>query len=279
MSQNLRKGKVSTAGPRVSVVIPSYNSQGTIVRALRSVVAQTLRPTEVIVVDDGSADDSVSVVKQFSRWFESESFKLVELGSNYGPGYARNVGWDRASGDFIAFLDADDAWHRCKLQIQATYMLKHNELALTGHRCLCLSQQATPPALAENWQVKPILARQLMLSYQVLTPSVIVKRQIPHRFNPTKRYSEDRLLWLQIVLDGHKAARLELPLAYLYKAPYGEGGLSSQLWKMEKGELDVYTELRRTGCLNRVEETVLKAFSLSKYLRRVFLPWRTSHVA
>ena len=265
--------------PSVSVIIPAYNSRNTISRALTSVLSQTLQPTEIIVIDDGSIDDTVSVVQRFSSQLQPDFLKLVKLDSNHGPGYARNIGWDMACGKFLAFLDADDSWHRRKLEIQTTYMLKHSELTLTGHRCICLSEHDTPPQLPENWDVKPISRRQLMLfSCSLFTPSVIIKRGIPYRFDPGRRYLEDRLLWLQLALNGCKIARLELTLAYLHKAPYGEKGLSSDLWPMEKGELDAYTQLRKMGLLNKLQESALKAFSLLKYLRRVWLSRRRSRV-
>jgi hypothetical protein len=107
----------------------------------------------------------------------------------------------------------------------------------------------------------------------------MLKRKIQYRFNPYKRYAEDRLLWLQIILNGYNAARLELPLAYMYKALYGEAGLSSHLWEAEKDELDTYAQLRKMRLLNKVEESALKVFSLLKYLRRLWISWRRSRAA
>lgn len=265
----------------VSVIIPTYNSQSTIYRALSSVLSQTLQPIEIIVIDDGSVDNTVSVVKEFSHQLRPDFLKLVKLDSNHGPSYARNVGWDMASGEFLAFLDADDAWHPRKLEIQAAYMLKHSELALTGHRCLRLSENDPLPVLPKKWGVKTICSWQLMMfgRFLLTTSVVMVKREIPYRFNPSKHYSEDRLLWLQIVLNGHKAARLELPLAYLYKAPYGETGQSSHLWEMEKGELDIFLQLRQMGFLSRGQEIALKGWSLLKYMRRVVVCWKRRYVA
>lgn len=278
MSEDLHKGHGSTPRPHVSVIVPAYNAQHTILRALRSVMAQKLPPIEVIVIDDGSIDNTISVVEEFSHQLRPDFLKLVKLHSNHGPSYARNVGWDMASGEFLAFLDADDAWYQRKLEIQAIYMLKHSELTLTGHRFICLSEHETPPILPETWSVKPVSTRQLLIAFQFPTSSVMLKREIPYRFNPSKHHSEDRLLWLQIVLNGYTAARLDLPLGYRYNAFYGESGLSSHLWVAEKGELDTYTQLRKMGLLNKLEESLLKVLSFLKYLRRVWLCWRRSHV-
>lgn len=265
--------------PLVSVLIPTYNSEKTISRALSSVFAQTLQPIEIIVVDDGSTDNTASVVEKFSRGLKADFLKFVKLDSNHGCYYARNVGWDMASGEFLAFLDADDAWHQRKLEIQATYMLTHDEFAFTGHRFICLSEHETPPILPETWSVKPISGWQLLVSYQFSTPSVMLKREIPYRFDPSKRCGGDRQLLLQIVLDGYKVARLELPLVYLHKAPYGESGLSSHLWETEKSELKIFRRLREMGLLNRGQEIALKGWSFLKYMRRVVVCWKRRYVA
>jgi len=116
-------------------------------------------------------------------------------------------------------------------------------------------------------------------SCSLWTPSVIIKREISYRFDPSKRYCEDRMLLLQLVLNGYKIARLELPLVYLYKAPYGEGGLSSHLWESEKNELEIFHRLMQMGLLNQGQEIVLKACSFLKYLRRLWICRRRKRVA
>lgn len=236
------------SNPLISVLIPTYNSEQTICRALSSVFAQTLQPIEVIVVDDGSTDNTVSVVEEFSRGLKANFLKFVKLDSNHGCYHARNVGWDMASGQFLAFLDSDDSWHPRKLEIQANYMVNHDELALTAHRYVRFSEDDEPPIIPQHWHVTPIAGWQLMIfSCSLWTPSFMLRREIPYRFDPSKRYCGDRQLLLQIVLDGYKVARLELPLVYLYKAPYGEAGLSSHLWETEKSELEIFRRLREMG--------------------------------
>jgi len=258
--------------PSVSVLIPTYNSEKTICRALSSVFAQTLQPTEVIVVDDGSTDGTVSLVKRFCNGLKPGFLKLAQLGSNYGVSHARNVGWNMASGEFLAFLDSDDSWHPRKLEIQAIYMVNHNQLTLTSHRCVCLSEGDAPPIITQHWNVTAIAGWQLMVSSCSLwTPSIMVRREVPHRFDPCERYCEDRHFLLWIVLRGYKVARLELALGYLHKAPYGESGLSSHLWESEKGELSNFTRLRQEGLLNRGQEIALKGWSFLKYIRRLWI--------
>lgn len=90
---------------KVSIVIPLYNKARYVRRTLDSIAAQTFSDFEVIVVDDGSTDESAAIVAAYA----DERFRLVSR-SNAGPGAARNTGIAEARGEFIAFLDADDEW-------------------------------------------------------------------------------------------------------------------------------------------------------------------------
>jgi glycosyltransferase involved in cell wall biosynthesis len=110
--------------PLVSVIIPVYNGARYLRAALSSVFAQTYQPFEVIVVDDGSIDDSGVIAQSFSdvRYIRQE---------NQGVAAARNHGIEAARGDFFAFLDQDDLWTPEKLKLQIEYLLNDQDLGYT----------------------------------------------------------------------------------------------------------------------------------------------------
>ena len=116
----------------VSVIIPAYNSANTIIRALQSVAAQTLAPLEIIVVDDASTDTTHDLVTTFAS-SSSIPVRVVTQTINSGPSAARNAGWDRAIGDYIAFLDADDQWHPRKIELQYPIMQTQPEVTMSCH--------------------------------------------------------------------------------------------------------------------------------------------------
>src|SRR5579871_3045640 len=99
--------------PRISVVIPTYNAAVSLSRAVQSVKAQTCRDFEIIIVDDGSDDETSSVAEKFSN---CRYFRITHSGL---PAVPRNFGVKQALSPYIAFLDADDEWAPDKLQVQS----------------------------------------------------------------------------------------------------------------------------------------------------------------
>jgi glycosyltransferase involved in cell wall biosynthesis len=112
--------------PLVSVIMPNYNKGRYIDIAIRSVINQTYPNWELIIVDDGSTDNSRSVIQRYAN---CNKVKTVFLDRNYGVAHARNIALKEASGDFIAFLDSDDIYRRNKLEMQLS-MIDDDEYAV-----------------------------------------------------------------------------------------------------------------------------------------------------
>ncbi|NIS70619.1 MAG: glycosyltransferase [Proteobacteria bacterium] len=250
------------------MIVPCYRCGDTIRRAVGSVAYQSLRPEEVILVEDYSQDETLAVLRDLAKQYEPEWIRVVALLANGGPGTARNVGWERASRPYIAFLDADDAWHPDKIKIQYGWMVEHPNAVLSGHKCVELNPGDTPPELDQHWKIRTVGKIPFLLSNQFSTRSVMLKRHLPYRFRPGKRHVEDYLLWLQIFLDGGQVAYFDLPLAYYFKPLYGSSGLSRDLWKMEQGELDTYWQLYSEGRIGGILAFLLSFYSMLKYIRR-----------
>jgi glycosyltransferase involved in cell wall biosynthesis len=256
----------------VSVVIPCYRCRSTIDRTLASVVAQTLQPAEVVLVDDASNDGTLEHLHSLAARHPPGWITVLALPVNRGAADARNAGWEGASQPYIAFLDSDDAWHPRKIEMQYGYMASHPEVALCAHRHEILDSPGVPDREIGAVTAAPVSRASLLLSNNFFAPTMIMlKRELPQRFLPGRRHVDDHLLWLQIVLSGHAFNRLSAKLAYTYKRPYGQSGLSGQLWKMEKAELDNYWILRRQGHIGLPAALALSAWSLAKFLRRLLL--------
>jgi glycosyltransferase involved in cell wall biosynthesis len=254
----------------VSVIIPCYCCADTICRAIDSVLAQTSLPAEVILVDDHSRDNTLSVIQVLEQEHKGW-IRVLALNANVGSAGARNVGWDEARYPYIAFLDADDTWHPEKIQNHYEYMIKNNDVDVSGHQCNPLINGEKPLDIPKKPIVTEIRTVSLVFKSCFSTPTVMLKRNIPLRFNQSKRYAEDIFLWQQIAFIGLQIRRIESPLAYVHKALYGEGGLSAQLWRMEKGELCNFVDLYRIGNINSPLFFAATVFSLIKYVRRVIV--------
>lgn len=256
----------------VSVIIPCYNSSKTITRALVSVLEQTILPQEVILVDDGSRDETLTVLYSLQAQHGGDWIRVISSKRNHGPSTARNIGWGHAKAKYIAFLDADDSWHPQKIEIQYEWMLQHPSIVLTGHpitladtktRIINHSQQLVTSTL--------ISKKRLLLKNVFSTPTVMLQREVSLRFDEDLGFCEDYLLWLQVAFYSGDIYLINLPMAFIHKSAYGEGGLSGNLWFMEKGELQVYKKLFNAGGISLLTYSMLTIWSLLKYIKRVIL--------
>jgi len=261
---------LSSGRAPLSVIIPCYRCQDTLRRALASVEGQTWPPAEVLVVSDGNPPEIQGALKEIVS-ATSLNVRFLPLPHNVGPGEARNKAWDQATQAYIAFLDADDAWHPQKVERQLGWMLSHPQVAFSAHLYGRFSPEVGHYSHAPG-DPRPIPPFSLFWRNPISTPTVILRRELPFRF-PKQRYAEDYALWLRLALSGHPPYLFEEILAWGYKAPWGEGGLSARLWEMEKGELQVYLSLAQEGVLPRGWLPLLLGWSMARFMRRLLLSW------
>lgn len=226
---------------RVSVIIPVYNAEPFLQRALDSVRSQTAPPCEVICVDDGSTDTSPHIASSYDAR-GAFTLRVIKLPQNLGVAAARNRGWDAALGDYVAFLDADDVWASDKLTCQLR-AIEQDELDFIGGHSGQLAPLASLPITPLNRKItieKPGLLAA-MLSNPFHTSSVLLRRDITRRFPENGHLSEDYALWLQMIASEWRCGRHAQHLSYMFKRPFGASGLSARIWKMQKGELIALT--------------------------------------
>jgi glycosyltransferase involved in cell wall biosynthesis len=193
--------------PRISVVIPCYNAERYISATIESVLAQNWPDLEVVVVDDGSKDTSVQIIR------ERFPHVLLVQQANQGVAAARNTGIKASSGDWIAFLDADDLWLPGKLHRQ-WQSIESNPEARMGYTAwqvwessdaiptsAFMAQLANDANDAAKWPgATGWIYPQLLLDCIVWTSTVLVQRTLLDEigdFNPTLRIGEDYDLWLR----------------------------------------------------------------------------------
>lgn len=248
----------------ISVIIPCYQAESTINRCVASVACQTLLPVELIIVNDGSDDDTIARLLDIQRnWDNRFALKIIHHLDNKGVAVARNTGWQLAKGQWLAFLDADDTWHSDKLAVQSKWMDLHQNADVSCH-----TMQMRTLENHSNVVSRRLAKKSLLFKNQVLTSTVMLKREIPLRFIESQRYSEDYRLWLQLVFNGYNIYCLAVPMAQRYKASYGVSGLTSKLWLMERGELSNYVAIFKEGHVSLLTFLSACLFSIAKFVKR-----------
>lgn len=208
--------KTVTLMPKISVVIPCYNDAEDVGEALESVLEQTAydRIREVIVVDDGSTDGSREVLQ---RYEEANEKVLCVFQENRGPGAARNAGIRRSTGDYIAFLDADDLWLPDKIEKQARFLEKHPEVGLLYTDHYIIELDGTRRRIWSNhydYRRRDNLERLFTYGGPIIVPSAIVKAECLEEvglFDGTLPKGQDTDLWLRIAAE-YPIHHLPVPL-------------------------------------------------------------------
>lgn len=258
---------------KVSVIIPYYNNEETIRRALASAASQTYENIEIILIDDGSIDDSHK--KADALILENDLKNCTHIKQeNSGPSRARNKGIDLSSGEYIAFLDADDEWLPNKLEKQIKTM-QSLKAELLGCSYNLIIGQRIQEFKFTNEVIKKVSFKEALFKHYFATPCIVAKRDVILKaggFPENQNYMEDSYLFTKIARDYNAFISSEC-LVNIYKMPYGESGLSSRLKEMEVWEIANLNNLRnedkaaeeKTGFLLFL---LAISFSYLKYIRR-----------
>jgi glycosyltransferase involved in cell wall biosynthesis len=248
---------------QISVVIPYYNAAATLGRALTSIQGQTLPVDQIIIVNDGS---DLQQLKEITLSFQdSLPITLIDLGENRGAAYARNIGVENATGEFIAFLDADDAWHKEKCKVQYEFMRSSGAyLSCHGYAANLNKDQLSGGDSAGARKLNII---DFTWTNHIFTPTVMVKRLNFINFDTRLTRAEDLKCWLTNFGNGD-AFRFPAILAGGYKKGVGESGLSGSLSLMHTEYLSAWR------LLYREKKVSFLAFTLATVIEKIKYPIR-----
>lgn len=199
--------------PAVSIIIPAYNQSRYLGSAIRSALAQTHRDLEVIIVDDGSTDDTRAVVASFT---DARVHYVYQ--PNRGLSAARNTGLGHASGEFLSFLDSDDEFLPEKLELLMAAFARDPGLGLVAGQAVLIDQDGVP--LSEVFdRPLPSDGADLLLGNPLHVGSVLLRRSwqaTVGRFDETLRSYEDWDMWLRLALAGCRMGCVARPVS-LYR--------------------------------------------------------------
>ncbi len=238
--------------PRVSVVIPTYNCARFLGQTIDSALRQAYRDFEIIVVDDGSTDDTQQVVAVYGK-----TIRYVYQ-SNQGASAARNVALSIASGEFIAYLDADDLWIADKLSRQVEYMDDHPACGFLHTEVSVIDEQNKVLHTRFNYETnRPVpqglCIRELLLRSHIQTLTVLERRTAfddAGMFDLRLPVAQDYLHWLGVVLRGYEVGYLAEPLGqYRWRA----GSLMSSQRRLVEDFVRIYEIILAEYGLERLQ--------------------------
>lgn len=193
----------------VSIVMPAYNCEKYVVEAINSVLAQTYRNWELLVLDDGSKDKTLQIIEEFSQ--KDSRIKSLPNGKNLGVSATRNRGIELASGDWIAFLDSDDMWESTKLEKQMKVAKeKSAEFLFTGANYI--NEDGEP--YKGIFEVPEQVSYKKLRNQNVIScSSVLIKKKFFENIKMEKdEMHEDYAVWLRVLKLGVIAYGVNEPL-------------------------------------------------------------------
>ena len=223
--------------PTFSIVIPVFNGEKFILSAIQSCLHQTVLPDEIIVVDDNSNDATAEIVQSIG----SNLLVYIKNETNKGVSYNRNLGIQKASSQWIIFLDADDTFHPQKIEIIRYCIQKYGSFNAIGHGFNLQSEPVYVPI--DSWKdlvtLQRVTTKDLLIKNRMVTPSLTVSAKNKILFNENMIHAEDHDFILR-TSESFSIGYLDMPLCSLSRMPLTEGGLSSNRWKMRVGEMRMY---------------------------------------
>lgn len=217
---------------KVSIIIPIYNSEKNLSECINSVLNQTYKNLEIIIVDDKSTDRSIDIVKKI----KDKRIKLIELKENSGAAIARNKGIELATGNYICFLDSDDYWYPEKIQKQLDFI---KDKAFIYSEYLYLKPNKTHKASVP----KSLTYEQLLKNSAIFTSTVMLNMEYLNKediYMPNIRRGQDYGAWYKILKKINNAYGMQEVLA-IYRV--GNKSLSSnkliamkRTWNLYKTE-------------------------------------------
>lgn len=228
---------------RISVVIPTFNSDKYIIRTLKTVFSQTSLPYEIVIVDDGSIDKTVEVIQNYLENYEPlfNNIKIIQQ-KNSGAGAARNNGIRNATGNWIAFLDSDDIWDDHKLEMVEEVIKKNPDITMIAHNEYMINEGTLNEKklclLHEHYNREGNLFLQLYQGNLFSTSCMTIRKNIIEKaglFDETLYSAQDYDLWIRVSKYG-KLYYMDKPLGtYVMR----KGNITSNTYRRYKCEMKI----------------------------------------
>jgi glycosyltransferase involved in cell wall biosynthesis len=268
--------------PLVSVVVPTFNRAHTIVRCVQSVVAQTLQDFELLIVDDGSTDDTAQILGDI----HDPRLRLIRNVHTKGPSGARNTGVESATGKYVAFLDSDDEWLPEKLERQVNVMesLPRDWCGVYSGVRVVKNGNTKRPITYLGGPSGDVFKEYLLLKFSMPTPTLLFRRCCLEALGPSDE-SMDRMEdveWNLRLLRQWKMACVPEPLAVLHSncrkrcATVYDGCLDSLTRRFQEDARLLGPETERAFMANLLFERAVMFLRERQYRKSLSYLWRSA---
>ena len=255
-----------------SVIMPAYNVSAVIERAIRSAAAQSLPPLEILVIDDCSTDNTVEVVEALRR--EIPSLRLLSTPVNSGPSAARNVGFRAAKADWVALLDADDAWKQGRLK-RLSEVASATSADFVADNLVLWDAIADVPYRGAYFDLPEPLKQITLLdmfraddnfnfsraSFTLMQPICRRKFLADHKleYNESMKIGEDFVLYVESLFNGAKIILID-EAYYMYSTPNAPSGRSPHSRSVQNvSKLPGVSDLMRQKYPDRIDPELQRA--------------------
>lgn len=229
--------------PLVSIITPVYNSEEYLEETILSVINQTYKNWELLLIDDYSTDNSYKIIE---KYLTDERIKYLRNERNSGPAITRNIGLEKSKGEYIAFLDSDDIWAKNKLELQIDYM-KKNSIRICHGDYIFIDKNGK--------EIKKIITDDI-LSYKILlkenqikTSFLIVNKNLIGEIRFPLIKHEDFAFFLELLKKGEISKKIDFIVG---KYRIQENSVSSNKLKSAIWTWNIYRKYERLNLLQSV---------------------------
>tara|TARA_B100001540_G_scaffold252355_1_gene228723 strand:- start:2734 stop:3483 length:750 start_codon:yes stop_codon:yes gene_type:complete len=243
----------------VSIIIPFYENLFYLKRSLNSIIQQSFKNYEIIIINDNPNVKKILELRNFIKKIKYQKIKIINNKKNYGAGVSRNKGIKVAKGEYIAFLDSDDVWHKNKLNIQIKIMKKNRYLAShTTYNLVDVSQNYISCRKAKNLKYN-----NLLNSCDIGLSTVILKKKILKMKNPfpSLKTKEDYVLWLKLSKKGIIFYGIDIKLVNWTNTPRS---LSKSIYQKIKDSIRVYYVYEKLNLIQSIFRTLILSLNYLK---------------
>ena len=241
----------------VSIIIPYYKKKKYFKKTITSVLNQSFKDFEIFIVFDEGNNKNLEFIKKISK--QDERIKLIINKKNFGAGISRNIGIKKSRGKFIAFIDADDIWHKDKLSKQLKFM--YNKKSLVSHTSYQIINEYGK--VLSDRPAKQLNYSDLLSSCDIGLSTVMIKKILFKKniLFPNLKTKEDYVLWLKLSKKGIIFDAIEKNLA---KWRSSELSLSSSTIQKIKDAFLVYSKYEKLSMSNSLYRVLILSLSYIK---------------